>query len=303
MDKYERVRIMPQFFLNKRLIILLVSIIFLVALIGFSLKDRRSLTWPEQFVKDSAGLVQTALHQPAQLVAGFFENVGDIRNTYKENKLLKARLNEFATLETQVQELKQDNEKLNEILDKKERLGDYTVIQGTVIARNPDRWHEQIIVNKGQQDGVEEDMAVITATGLIGKIKSASQFTSTVQLLSAPDRKNRISAVIQGDKKIFGLIEGYDEKKEALLLRKIQSTDVKIEKDQNVITSGLGGKFPSGLSIGKIMEVVPDEYGLTKMAYIKPSADFYDIDHVMIVKRSMITADDELENGDKEEEK
>ena len=46
---------MPQFFLNKRLIILLVSIIILVALIGFSLKEREELTWPEQFIKDTTG--------------------------------------------------------------------------------------------------------------------------------------------------------------------------------------------------------------------------------------------------------
>ena len=49
---------MPQFFLNKRLIVLLVSIILLVALIGISLKERNSLTWPEQFVKDTVGVVE-----------------------------------------------------------------------------------------------------------------------------------------------------------------------------------------------------------------------------------------------------
>ena len=47
---------MPQFFLNKRLIILLVSIIILVALIGFSLNGRKTVTWPEQFVKDTVGV-------------------------------------------------------------------------------------------------------------------------------------------------------------------------------------------------------------------------------------------------------
>lgn len=45
-------------FLNKRLIVLLVSIILLVALIGISLKERNSLTWPEQFVKDTVGVVE-----------------------------------------------------------------------------------------------------------------------------------------------------------------------------------------------------------------------------------------------------
>ena len=47
---------MPQFF-NKKLLLLLVSIIVLVALIGFSLREREELTWPEQFLKDTTGWV------------------------------------------------------------------------------------------------------------------------------------------------------------------------------------------------------------------------------------------------------
>ncbi|SFA38797.1 rod shape-determining protein MreC [Parageobacillus thermantarcticus] len=287
---------MPQFFLNKRLILLLVSIIILVALIGFSLKDRE-LTWPEQFVKDTTGFVQLIFHKPAQFVAGFFENVNDIRNTYKENKLLKARLEEYVTLETQVQTLKKENERLRALLNKKESLRDFIPIQATVIGRNPDRWQETIIVNKGEQHGVKKDMAVITPEGLVGKVQHASQFTSTVQLLSALDQKNRISAYVQGNENVFGLIEGYDEKRRALLLKRIPF-DAKIEKKQKVLTSGLGGVFPKGLLIGEVMEVVPDQYGLTKMVYVKPAANFYDIDDVIIVKRKI---DETL--GEREEAK
>lgn len=276
---------MPQFFLNKRLILLLVSIIILVALIGFSLKDRE-LTWPEQFLKDTTGFVQLIFHKPAQLVAGFFENVNDIRNTYKENKLLKARLEEYVALETQVQSLKKENERLRALLNKKESLRDFIPIQATVIGRNPDRWQETIIVNRGEQHGVKKDMAVITPEGLVGKVQHASQFTSTVQLLSALDQKNRISAYVQGNENIFGLIEGYDEKRRALLLKRIPF-DAKIEKKQKVLTSGLGGVFPKDLPIGEVMEVVPDQYGLTKMVYVKPLANFYDIDDVIIVKRKI----------------
>ena len=83
---------MPQFFLNKRLILLLVSIIVLVALIGFSLKDREGLTWPEQFVKDTTGWVQSIIHTPARSISQFFSNVNDIKNTYEENKILKSKL-------------------------------------------------------------------------------------------------------------------------------------------------------------------------------------------------------------------
>ena len=82
---------MPQFFLNKRLIILLVSIIILVALIGFSLRDREQLTWPEQFLKDTTGFVQQILAVPTGYLTDFFENVRGLLDTYEENKELKKR--------------------------------------------------------------------------------------------------------------------------------------------------------------------------------------------------------------------
>ncbi|MGJ7920554.1 rod shape-determining protein MreC [Neobacillus sp. LXY-4] len=276
---------MPQFFLNKRLIILLVSMIILVALIGFSLRERKQLTWPEQFMKDTTGFVQSLVSRPANYVAGFFENLNDLQDTYHENKELKKRVDQIARLEAEVQLLEKENKRLNEILDKEETLRDYESTQATVIARNPDRWHEQVIINKGKTDGITKNMAVITAKGLIGKVKTVNQFTSTVQLLSANDPKNRISAaILGGDVEISGLLMGYDEKKELLLVKQIPA-DAKVSKDQSVVTSGMGGVFPLGLPIGKVVEVVPDEYGLTQTAYVKPGADFYDIKHVIVIER------------------
>ncbi|MCM3704432.1 MULTISPECIES: rod shape-determining protein MreC [Cytobacillus] len=293
---------MPQFFLNKRLIILLVSIIILVALIGFSLKDRENLTWPEQFLKDTTGFIQNAVSSPVNYVAGFFENVEDLQNTYKENKDLKTRLDELARLESEVQRLKKDNTELREILDKKDSLSEFEPKQATVIGRNPDRWHEMLIINKGKNAGIEPNMAVITSKGLIGKVKSSNTFTSTVQLLSSMDPTNRISAKIQaGENNFFGLIEGYDKEKGLLLLKRIPY-DAKVKKDQNVITSGLGGVFPESLPIGKVVDVVPDEFGLTQTAYVKPGADFYDIGHVMVVKRGALQPDLMEMVDEKEEE-
>ncbi|KAB2338712.1 rod shape-determining protein MreC [Cytobacillus depressus] len=293
---------MPQFFLNKRLIILLVSIIILVALIGFSLKDREQLSWPEQFIKDTVGWMQTAVSRPTQYVAGFFENLQDLQNTYTENKELKKRLDELARLESEVQMLKKDNNELREILDKKDSLSEFNPIQATVIGRNPDRWTDLLIINKGSKNGIKENMAVITANGLIGKVKHSEPFTSTVQLLSAMDPTNRISAEIQADgKSYYGLIEGYDKEKGLLLLKRIPF-DAKVEKGQNVISSGKGGVFPKNLPIGKVVEVTPAEYGLTLTAYVKPGANLYDIEHVMVVKRTAIQPNLEDMIDDKEEE-
>lgn len=308
---------MPQFFLNKRLILLLVSIIVLVALIGFSLKEDRKLTWPEQFLQDSVGVFQSIFHKPAMYISDLFENISDLKNTYKENELLKSRLDEYMQLEADLQEYKVENEKLLAELGSVADLRRYNPIFSTVIGRNPDRWYDYVSIDKGAQDGIKTNMAVVTAQGLVGKVKSVSQFTSTVQLLSATDLKNRISAEVlpvieagtdnektnenkKSTEKVMGLIEGYDEEKGALLLRRIES-NVKLVEGQKVITSGKGEVFPEGILIGEIIEIEPDSYGLEQMAYVKPSANFYDIDRVWVAERTA-ESEDPVEVLNKEDE-
>ncbi len=288
---------MPQFFLNKRLIILLVSVIVLVGLIGFSLRDRDSISWPEQFVKDMVGFGQSLVSKPVNYVAGVVDNVQDLQNTYTENEKLKTRLDELIKLETKVKDLKQDNDELRAVLDKKENLRAYNTIQATVIARNPDQWQELITIDKGEVNGIQSDMAVISSAGLIGKIKSVNEFSSTVELISTNNTKNRISTVIQSkEQDINGWIEGYDSKKEEILVKRI-SNDMKVEKGSKVMTSGLGGVFPKGLVIGEVKEIKKDQYGLTQTAYVKPSADFYHLEHVMVIDREIqgVTEDDAVE--------
>ena len=88
---------MPQFFSNKRLILLLVGMIFLVAL-SFSLRDRDHASFPEQIVKDVVGFGQSLFSKPTHYITGVFDNVESLLNTYDENKRLKVRLEEYASL-------------------------------------------------------------------------------------------------------------------------------------------------------------------------------------------------------------
>mgnify|MGYP003482021454 FL=1 len=113
---------MPQFFLNKKLILLLLSIIILVALIGFSLKEKENVSWPEQFIKDTTGFVQQIFQTPARFVADVFGDLRDLQNTYEENEKLRARLDEYATLQTKVKDLESENEELRALLDKEDDL-------------------------------------------------------------------------------------------------------------------------------------------------------------------------------------
>ena len=281
---------MPRFFSNKRLILLLVGVIVLVALISFSLKDRHNASLPEQIVKDVVGFGQSIFSKPAHYITGVFRNVDGILNTYDENIILKKRLSEFATNQGELIDIRAENDRLRDVIDKEDNLRAYDPVHATVIARNPDQWEKKIIIDKGEIHGIKKNMAVLTAHGLIGKIVLTTQFYSTVELLSTENRELRVSAVIPGKEPAFGLIEGYDRTRSELIMKRIDSS-FEVTVGQKVISSGLGGIFPAGLPIGEVTEVSTDDYGLTKLVYIRPAADFSMLDHVIIAKRSSISVD------------
>ncbi|WP_239254993.1 rod shape-determining protein MreC [Listeria ilorinensis] len=281
---------MPQFFLNKRLIVLLVSIIVLVALVGFSLRDRENASWPEQFVKDVAGFGENIISKPASFISGVIDDASDLKNTYEENKRLKKRLEEVAQLESEVADLEKENAELKKSLDIQDSIRDYDPINATVISRNPTNWNEQVEIDKGSKDGIKPDMAVMTPGGLIGKVTSTGAKSSTVELISSSDTRNRVSAKVQGDSDAFGIINGYDSDSQLLELKQLPY-DMKFEKGQKVVTSGMGGKFPAGIYIGTVEKAETDKMGLSQTAYVKPGADLYHLDQVIVLKRTAETSD------------
>lgn len=291
------------FFSNKRLLVLLVSTILMVVVVGMTLQERPNPTMPEQFLRDSVGFFQSLAYKPARYVAGFFEDINEWQVIYSENQRLKANLQENAQLMARIKELEAETESLQSLLDFKTEMDDYQLRSAEVIARSPDRWYQQITINRGSKHGVEADMAVITGDGLVGRVRSVSQFTSEVELLSDTNRGNHISAIVLGKERVFGLIEGYDLEANALLFQKIPK-DEEIEVGDAVITSGLGGKFPKGLYIGEVIEVIPDDFGLTQSALVKPAANLYVLDHVFIVERAFVPPAEipELDEDEEEEE-
>ncbi len=281
---------MPQFFSNKRLILLLVGVIVLVALISFSLKDRQNATLPEQIIKDVVGFGQSVFSKPAQYITGVIGNIDGILNTYEENKQLKSRLSEYAAGQVELTDIREENKRLLELIGKEDNLRQFDSIHATVISRNPDQWEEKVIVDKGKADGVEKNMAVITADGLIGKVILVTRTTSTVELLSTENLNSRVASVIADEDPVYGLTVGFDKERSELIMKRIE-TNTKIKVGGKVESSGLGGIFPKGLLIGEVTEVSTDDYGLTKLVYVRPAAKFTLLDHVVIVKRKSVTAD------------
>ena len=276
---------MNPIFSNKKLIGWVLGGIVTLLLITFSLTVGSNIV--SQGVNDVTNILGRMLAYPANSVNDFMESISNLTNTYQENQTLKQKVETIYELEVQLNDLKKDNEKMKEALKLQDTLNDYTLINATVIARNPDTWRDIVTINKGANDGLIPQMSVMSDNGLVGKVLDVNPTSARVALLSNNDNTLvRVAAMIQGEKEsIYGTLTGYDHEKNILIMSQIQATQ-EIKVGDKVVTSGLGGVSPSSLYIGTVEEVAMDRFGLYKEVRIKPAADTNDVRYVTVVKRT-----------------
>lgn len=268
------------------MIVLLVSVIMFVSLISLSIRSGDSIPFLQQASNDITAVLGRVFSRPANALTNVFESVSDLQNTYEENQRLKIEIDKIYERQSEISVLRDENLRLGEELELQNSLTDFRTISGTVISRNPDNWVDQIIVDRGSQDGVEVGMPVMSGNGLIGRISEVNPTSSKIVLLTNIEQTaNQVSSeIILEEEVIYGLISGYDNNNNRLVMSQITST-IEIDDGELITTSGLGGVIPRGLVIGEVEEVTMDAHGLAQQVYVRPAADFENIRYVTIINR------------------
>ena len=294
---------MKQYFNNKKLITLLVSLMFFIGILWFSFNNFGSAPYVQQIVNDITSVAGRVVSKPVNALNSLFSDINNLQNTFQENKELKAKLDELAQMQAELTTVTNENQKLQEELDLQATLTDYNTISGTVIARNPDKWIDQIVIDRGSRDGLENGMSVMSNNGLVGRVVEVNPTSSKVTLLTTNDEAAVYTSaeITLEDETLFGVINGYDSNRKALIMEQITSTAT-IEEGSTVTTSGLGGLVPKGLLIGTVSEVSLDRHGLGQRVYIEPATNFEDIRFVTIINREAETVDSFNDSADTEEE-
>lgn len=275
-----------RWFGDRRLLIVLTTLVLLIILMGVTGGERADLTWPEKLFKSSLAKVQALLYKPAGVVANFLDDLSEIRSLHQENTLLRHKLEDYLRLQNEVTELREKQNELEKMVDYAEEWDeDYVAAQ--VVARSADRFNDLIVIDRGSEDGVRTNMPVITHEGLIGRVESVTDSMANVLLLTSSRNESLLKAPAIAaevrERDAFGIIEGYDHEREALILSMIDS-DVKLKKGDTVVTYDQSEIYPPNLLIGTVEEVGTGKYGLDQMAYVKPTASFNQLRYVMVVQ-------------------
>lgn len=270
---------------------LMIGFILFIAVIGFSLSDRKELTWPEKFLKDSAAYAQQWFYKPAGYIAGFFEDIGNLRRIYEENEQLRITAAAYSRDKIKYNFVEKENERYKEELsftERQKQMYNYNYLIAQVVSVSNDANNRTMNINLGSKNGIKPNMAVTTVDGLIGLISSVTPFTATVtpitELNEASPTFNSIAVTIMGrEDESFGILSSYNKETNRLLMTKIAEND-KMDISDTVITSGLGNVYPRGLVIGTVESIQKGDFGLTNTASVKLAASFDHLTEVFVVQ-------------------
>lgn len=270
-----------------RYIILIVILFFLLlmAIFSYTLKTDRKLNVVESLIRDTITGVSKVFYIPINYVVNLFDDFNELNNVKKENDLLRNELTKIDSINTQNIELKRQLKMLQEELDIEYSLTDYEYLNATITSRNIGFWYNTITIDKGNYNGVREDMIVINSKGLIGRVVSTTNFTSSVKLITTNDTNNKLSVLVtNSDYSLYGLLYNYNIEEGVLEVEGISNTEI-VNINDLVYTSGMGGIFPSGILIGTVSAIDTDAYGLSKIIKVKPAVDFSSLNYVTVLKR------------------
>jgi len=139
-----------------------------------------------------------------------------------------------------------------------------------VVRRDFSAWWQRFTIRKGRNYGITVGAPVVFSGGVVGRITAVHAYTSTVELISSPGV--RLAAVVEGDERpmsfqgglnpTFGPAHGIIEFVPIDIFASATST-------KRLVTSGLGGVFPAGLTLGRVVKLEPSTDGLFKTGEVQ----------------------------------
>lgn len=241
----------------------------LVVLVTMNLPDAAS-SRVKGAVRDGLSPLQAVLRggvREGREIIRYIRGIGDLA---LENRALSEEIVYLRGEMRMARDLERDNQMLRDLLGFVKRFPKQ-LVSCEVIGRDSTGWWQTIRLDKGAEAGVAEGRAVITPDGLIGRTVGVSGHTADVLLLSDLSCKVSVRLARSG---VFGVMEGLGGKPDeqpACRMNYISRT-ADVQEGDEVVTSGMGGVFPKGLLVGRVVRVEAEPSGLYQTAWVDVAA-------------------------------
>ena len=199
----------------------------------------------------------------------------------KENNVMRDQLHHMQGELSALAELRQENTRLRALLNF-EQQANINGIAASVIGNDPTGWVRELLINRGQSNGIRPGMAVVTAHGVVGQVVSSSPSSSKVLLITDPS--SGVDALIQ-ESRVRGVVEGAGS--DGCELQYV-TKDSPVRAGEVVVTSGLDGVYPKGLIVGTVARVGNGAAGLFQEVILQPAVDLQKLEEVLVVPQERL---------------
>jgi rod shape-determining protein MreC len=256
-------------------VVLLFAALFFVS---SNFSKRRSWSPVEQVAIELTAPIQMVIVKTVDAVEGFWLKYFDFVDLHNENASLKKEIEALNMQNARYRETVTLNQRLQGLLRFKEAV-QWPATVAQVIGQDPTGWFESIMIDKGTNSGLKPGMPVVNAQGVVGQLVSVAPNYAKVLLII--DQNSAVDCLIQRSRE-KGIVKGLSEKI-CKMHYVVKTGDVMV--GDLVVTSGMGGVYPKGLPVGKVIEVSEDPWEMFKGVKVKPMVDFDKLEEVLVLSK------------------
>lgn len=233
-----------------------------------------------------AGIIASPFRAAGAAITGKFTQWHDYITEFDalkaENQQLKEENQRLREENRQAQRDREENDRLYDLLELRKKRRDLSLEPAAIVEGDSSNWASVLTVNRGTAHDVSVGDCVIDSTGyLVGVVTEAGLNWSTVRTVIDSDAsigaviyRSGEAAIARGDFALMG---------QGLLRLAYVGGDADVVTGDLIVTSGLGGYYPSQLTIGYVEELRAGEDGSSQYAVVAPSTCLEDLTQVFII--------------------
>jgi rod shape-determining protein MreC len=263
---------------QKRVRWITLAVLVLIAILLTVLDQTDNLDAAFAFIRDPMAVALGWTSQRTDVIASALEGPRDLETARQEIDILNARIDDLERENEELREIEGEYQLLVDLFNRARQNPDYQRLTASVIGQDPNPAVRSIIIDKGSEDGIRVGMPVESARGLVGQIYRTTPNSSQVVLIT--DSSSAIPARL-GKSRATGILRGGGLGG----VLSIEWIDLKydVEIGESVLTSGLGGRFPQDLIIGRVIEVDRREAELFQQAVVQAASDLDSLEMVFVI--------------------
>ena len=260
----------------------IILILLLLMILTAYHQSSGQLVSPESMFSGIITPVQSVISKATQVISDYLYRVKLRSNIEYEYNQLKAQNDELVLRSILYEELEEENAQLRALLGEFESRASMNPVLARVIASESGNYFSTFTINKGKNDGIDDQMAVITSEGLVGYVYEV--FDTTSKVITVIDDQASLAALIESSRD-QGAVKGtLGSTGEPLCRMYYLSADSVPRPGDRVITSGVGVSFPKGLLIGYVRESTRAIEDNKHYIVVEPAADFEHIENVLVLR-------------------